>query len=231
MALPTLLKKLFQNDGAGPQLRKEIVPMQPYELCEIYYFRHPTLRPGFAPCTGSVIEHADQAYPLAYEYLQTEEGQLICKTEAEWQTMSTATYYTNASGVAEGWNGVGGVPFFVVDTEAKTIRLPDTRGMYMEAAGLDGLTVGGVHSDTMRLVQVADKRVGQMGSQNDYVNIDIGPIKKTRAWYSNNVLSGSGTGYGNGGVALGYDNSSIYPTGSFIAPRAFGVVACTYLGA
>ena len=69
-----------------------------------------------------------------------------------------------------------------------------------------------------------------MGSQNDYVNIDIGPIKKTRAWYSNNVPSGSNSGYGNGGVALGYDNSGIYPTGSFIAPRAFGVVACAYLG-
>ena len=221
MALPTLLKKLFQNDGAGPKLRQEIVPMQPYELCEIYYFRHPTLRPGFAPCTGSVIEHADQAYPLAYEYLQTAEGQLICKTEQEWQTMSTATYYTNASGVAEGWNGVGGVPFFVVDTEAKTIRLPDTRGMYMEAAGLDGLTVGGVHADKVRNAS------GSVGSSGACVFQNAtGIIYSSGSKCSHIQYNSGGSAY----PVIGIQLSRQIPTGSQTKPRAFGAIACVYLG-
>ena len=217
MALPTLLKKLFQNDGAGPKLRQEIVPMQPYELCEIYYFRHPTLRPGFAPCTGSVIEHADQAYPLAYEYLQTAEGQLICKTEQEWQTMSTATYYTNASGVAEGWNGVGGVPFFVIDTNAKTIRLPDTRGMYMEAAGLDGLTVGGVHADKIREIE------GIVCGWNGYPASGAFVL----GTYARNAQGNAGAGY----AQFSFKASRVVPTGTHAAPRSFGTLACTYLGA
>ena len=29
-----------------------------YELCEFYYFRHPTLKPGFMPAHGGLLENA-----------------------------------------------------------------------------------------------------------------------------------------------------------------------------
>lgn len=121
-----------------------------YELCEFYYFRHPTLRPGFQAAQGEILVNAAALYPQAWAYLQTAEGQMLCKTEAEWQAMTTATWATLADGSKVGWNGIGGAPYYVQDLAAGTLRLPDLRGMYAEAAGFDSLGVGGVHGDAIR---------------------------------------------------------------------------------
>lgn len=62
-----------------------------YELCEFYLFRHPDLRKGFELAGGSLLENAAALYPEAWAYLQTPEGQKLCKTEVEWQAMTRAT--------------------------------------------------------------------------------------------------------------------------------------------
>ena len=49
-----------------------------------------------------------------------------------------------------GWNGIGGAPFYVINTAAKTLRLPDLRGMYIESAGFDSLGVGDSQGDGSR---------------------------------------------------------------------------------
>lgn len=67
-----------------------------YEIGEFYYFRHPTLKTGFQPMQGGVIANAVTVFPEIWAYLQTTEGQKLCKTEAEWQAMSTAIWHTNA---------------------------------------------------------------------------------------------------------------------------------------
>lgn len=111
-----------------------------YKLCEIYHFRrnHGLDAFGFIPCNGALVENADTTYPRAWEFLQTEAGQLLCKTEEAWQAMSTAVWHTTAdkSGynvptpeIKFGWDGIGGVPYYVIDQEKKTIRMPDIRGM------------------------------------------------------------------------------------------------------
>ena len=88
---------------------------RPFILGEFYYFRHPSLRTGFAPCQGGILANAVTQHPEIWAYLQTAEGQLLLKTEAEWQAMSTATWATLADGTKVGWNGIGGVPYYVQD--------------------------------------------------------------------------------------------------------------------
>lgn len=193
-----------------------------YELCEFYYFRHPTLRPGFVQAAGGLIANANTLYPKAWAYLQTAEGQLLCKTEAEWQAMSTAIYYTDASGNQEGWNGVGGVPFFVIDTSAGTIRVPDIRGMYAEAAGLDSLAVGGVHHDRIRNV------VSALSVQDAYWMGNWGAFIKNS--YRGNTSSTGGQ-VTNVNTIMDYDQSRVYPTGNHFVPRAWGALPCVFLGA
>lgn len=199
----------------------------PYELCEFYFFRHPTLRPGFVQAAGGLIANAAALYPKAFAYLQTTAGQLLCKTEAEWQAMSTAIYYTDAEGNQEGWNGVGGVPWFVIDTNAGTIRVPDIRGMHAEAAGLDSLVVGGVHADRVREVNTTSNVRGD-ASVSFAPNYGSGAIWGEAVEYGHSMAPGADASWNL--VHVKFDLSRSIPTGSHTAPRAFGTLACVYLG-
>ena len=123
---------------AGAGVWEALVVPQPYILCEFYTLRHPTPPSGFLARNGAVIANADRDYPAAYAYLQTPAGKQLCKTLAAWEALSTTA------------GGVGGVPWFVLDTAAKTIKLPDTRGDYVREAGYKSMTVGGWHTDKMQ---------------------------------------------------------------------------------
>lgn len=197
--------------------------MSPFRVCEVYNFLQPVQRPSFVQAAGGLIANAAALYPQAFAFLQTSDGQALCVTEAEWQAMSTAIYYTNADGVSEGWNGVGGVPKFVIDTNAGTIRVPDLRGMYAEAAGLDSLAVGGVHHDRVRNVTVQLGGAGHSGFWTLTVSSAV------------NILSGQATNRPTAATGKGdylvIDNSRVIPTGSHNVPRAFGVLPYIYLGA
>ena len=197
-----------------------------YEICEVYHFITQRSRPGFVAATGGLINNANTRYPRAWDFLQTTEGQLLCVTEAQWQALSTATYYTNAAGVAEGWDGIGGVCKYVIDTNAGTIRVPDLRGMYMEAAGLDGLDVGEVHADRIRNIE------GTMLTNWYYSPYWNG----TATGAFNNPSTASvvrkmGTSDGNtGNNSLYISAARVVPTGNVNTPRAFGTYTCVYLG-
>ena len=197
-----------------------------YELCEFYYFRHPSLRPGFVQAAGGVVANAATLYPDAWAYLQTADGQLLCKTEVEWQALSTATYYTDANGNTEGWNGVGGVPWYVVDTNAGTIRVPDVRGMYAEAAGLDSLAIGGVHHDMVRNVKTTESLF--QGQAEYPLTGDSNPF--SISFVGSNAFTTHSAGNARQSY-LGLDISTVVPTGNQVKPRAFGCLACVYLGA
>lgn len=211
---------------APAMVRVDDVKNACYELCEVYYFLNPALRQGFVQAAGGLISNAATTYPAAFAYLQTSEGSALCVTESEWQAMSTAIYYTNAEGVSEGWNGVGGVPKFVVNTANGTIRVPDLRGMYMEAAGLDGLAVGGVHHDRMRNI------TGDSGPETGYGAIPVytgnyhGALFTSALYQTRSASSGTGFSY----ATLHLDPSRVVPTGAHVSPRAWGSLACVYLG-
>ena len=150
----------------------------------------------------------------------TDEGKNLCKTESEWQTMTKTVWHTNADGTKVGWNGIGGAPFFAPDWETGSLRLPDLRGMYAEAAGFDGLNVGGVHGDGMRNI-IAQFTVPNSGGGEGAISAATG-----------------GTGYGSlAGNASGwpqrqhlFDPSRVAPITNKNQPRAYGVLACIYLG-
>lgn len=196
---------------------KYTVTTRPFILGEFYYFRHPSLRTGFAPCQGGILANAVTQYPELWAYLQTAEGQLLLKTEADWQAMSTATWATLADGTKVGWNGIGGVPYYVQDLATGTLRLPDLRGMYAEAAGFDSLGVGGVHGDMMR------KITGYSGYSWSAV-VPSGAFVGTVIGYNNN------TGTGSPLYDPHFDSGRVVPTGSTNKPRAWGALACAYLG-
>ena len=194
-----------------------------YELCEFYSFRHPTLRPGFQPAQGGVLQNAAEQYPEAWAYLQTAEGQKLCKTEVDWQAMSTATWYTLADGTTVGWDGIGGAPYYVQDLNAGTLRLPDLRGMYAEAAGFDSLGAGGVHGDGTRPVTGSTPvlHVQTLGPSYEWTGA-LGTIMASAA--------SSNTGPSQTGTIIQFDLSRVVPTAAKTQPRAWGALACCYLG-
>jgi len=197
-----------------------VIEERRFVVGEFYYFRHPTLKPGFAPLQGGLISGVYQGkniteYPI-WAYLQTAEGQLLCKTEAQWQAMTTAIWHTNADGTTVGWNGIGGAPFYVQNLGAGTLRLPDLRGMYAEASGFDSLGVGDVDGDRGREI------AGTMGAWD----IDGSPTGPFYASGSGWVIVG-----GNGQRDRYHMASSrVVPTGLAFAPRRWGALACAYLG-
>ena len=201
--------------------------LSPFRLCEVVYMSRPGMPPGFVGAAGGLIANAATQYPAAFAYLQTTEGQALCVTEAEWQALSRATYYTNAAGAAEGWNGVGGVTKFVLDAANGTIRVPDLRGMYMEAAGLDSLVVGGVHCDKIRnlsgythFLSVSETLGIMDGSYGIQRHVRVSRTYST-------LTKGTGTATS---MQLTTDSSRTVPDGQYITPRAFGVLPCVYLG-
>ncbi len=187
-----------------------------YDLCEFYYFRHPVLKPGFRLAQGELIANAATLYPEAWAYLQTADGQLLCKTEAEWQAMTTATWATLADGSTVGWGGIGGASYYVQDLNAGTLRLPDLRGMYAEAAGFDALGVGGVHGDGMRNI------VG------DILNVPC--VAPDNAFYVSPGTAAYQPGTQYQGHRLLFDTSRVVPVANKNQPRAWGALACVYLG-
>ena len=197
--------------------------LPPYELCEFYFFRHPSLRPGFQPAQGGLLQSAATLYPEAWAYLQTVEGRKLCKTEAEWQAMTTATWATLADGSKVGWNGIGGAPYYAPNTTTGALRLPDLRGMYAEAAGFDSLGVGGVHGDAIRNI------TGRFAPHNNstYFGQGVGYIENEamRTIPTNSIttqLTGSN---------WVFDASRVVPTAAKTQSRAWGSLACVYLGA
>ena len=191
-----------------------------YELCEFYSFRHPTLRPGFQPAQGGVLQNAAEQYPEAWAYLQTAEGQKLCKTEVDWQAMSTATWYTLADGTKVGWEGIGGVPYYVQDLNTGSLRLPDLRGMYAEAAGFDSLDAGGVHGGGMRRLQGALAYTRSTGGNQTTGLLYWGDT-------TNKVVASQD---GDGAQNIYFDSSRVAPTAAKTQPRAWGALACVYLG-
>ena len=86
-----------------------------------FFEQHPPA--GWAVRNGAVLENADTTFPALWAALHAAENAWKCKTPEEWAALSATA------------GGVGGAPFFVVDDEAGTIKLPDTRGDYTRGAG------------------------------------------------------------------------------------------------
>lgn len=200
-----------------------------YEIGEFYFFRHPALKPGMEPLNGCIIENCAEIYPDFWQYIQTVEGSRLCITEAEWQELSAKIYYTAADGTTFGYNGVGGVTSFAPDFATGNLHNPDLRGMHLEAAGFDSLSVpGSVDIDRMRDIQGHFMPNGMKGG---FIH-----------WRGTGVFSPGGIAdtpwfvKGNSAQEIGDDKlvnfapSRVAPTGPVMAPRRVAVLACAYMG-
>lgn len=217
-------------------LARDVALTNKYDVGEFYYFRHPTLKTGFAPMQGGKISGSYQGkkitdYPI-WQYLQTSEGQLLCKTESEWQAMTVATWATLADGSKVGWNGIGGAPFFVQDLSAGTLRMPDVRGMHIEAAGFDSLGVGGAQGDGERnktgSVAFFAREAPPTGTYAQVSEVTgifaLGETGPTSVTPFNTGLNWTGA------LRAKFATSRVAPTAAKNQPRAWGALACAYLG-
>ena len=134
-----------------------------------------------------------------------------------------------------GWHGVGGVPFFSQNLEAKTLRLPDIRGMYAENfGGLNNLAVGGVHGDTVRRMishfggNLKDQTIGFYDINSPAIQQGIlkSEIVDTTGYSSIRC----GSNWYNYTRAFTIDTGKGLPTGEVTAPAAFGVCPAVFLG-
>lgn len=156
---------------------------------------------------GAVLAKANTAYPELWAYLHKAENAWKCKTLAQWNALSSAA------------GGVGGVPFFVVDDTAKTIKLPDTRGDYSRCAGSSYLqAVGAWHQDA--IVNIT----GTLGGQtNEYGK------KASRAFRDTFLGPNNSTGQ-YGVLKEDFDASRVVRTAADNRTRTYATLGCVYVG-
>ena len=102
-----------------------------------------------------------------------------------------------------------------------TLRLPDLRGMYAEASGFDSLDAGGVHGDGMR--EITGTLMDVYGS---YVGSSNGAISAG----ASRPAGIAGGELQNAAWNVHFLASRVVPTASVNRPRAWGALACVYLG-
>ena len=104
------------------------------------------------------------------------------------------------------------------DLATGTLRLPDLRGMYAEAAGFDSLGVGGVDGDRVR---------NWTGGISVFWHNGVPPSGAIYATGSTvSGAAGSGAYY----TRMTIDPSRVVPTGNANTPRRWGALACCWLG-
>lgn len=197
-----------------------------YELCEFYLHRHPDPAAGMVPLDGSVIENAANIYPEAWAKLQTSWGQKLCKTESEWQELSTKTYYTLADGTKVGFNGIGGVGYYSLNTATGSIRMPDIRGQFFGAAGAGSLNVPGVS-----LIDSIREIAGHWGNAASNVAGIHAISTGACLWYINGATNRDIFELVNIGSANpGIKASRVHPVSESVRPKSIGMLACAWMG-
>lgn len=156
---------------------------------------------------GQILTSADVIYPDLWAALQLSANSWKLKTDTAWQALSEAAGY------------VGGVPYFVLDTVAKTIRLPDTRGDYERCAGGGTMaSVGHWHEDAIQNIK------GTLGEMIHSEKFD--GAFKLKAYVATRT-------YPSGPYASAipdFDASRVVRTADENRTRAFGVLGCVYIG-
>lgn len=184
----------------------------------IRFFEDEAPRAGYVPCLGTTISNFSTTYPEMAAYLSTPYGAARLVTLAQYNALHTAIWATLADGSTVGWNGIGGVTKFVWDKAADTLKMPDLQEMFRSSTGAS-LGVGGVHGDMIRNI----------------VGTGVSYRSTTAAWGAIEMLAGTNWNTGRAENDIYMYNSRlniarVVPTGSANKPRAWGALACAYLG-
>ena len=119
--------------------------------------------------------------------------------------------------------GVGGVPSFVLDENAKTLRLSDTRGDYTRDGGSAYLlNPDDWHGDAIRNI------TGYIGTMNCYPFSPRGGAFTSlgNGGYHNGANSTGQASYSN----ANFNASGSVPTAAENRTRAFATLGCVYTG-
>ena len=173
---------------------------------------------GWKVRTGAVLNDAEAQFPDLWAALKSPSNSWKVKTLAQWTALSTAA------------GGVGGVPFFVLDNAAKTIKLPDTRGDYERGAGSTYLSaVGAWHEDAIRNITGGPLTTLSASFTGKPTLRWEGALGITAVGSRTSAQDGSNGSYS---FSLGFDASK--DSNVLTAPenrtRAFAVLPCVYVG-
>ena len=208
------LRKAGSGGGGGGG--EEALEVDGY-LTEFRTFYEQTPPVGWAIRNGALLSAADQTYPDLWEALALPRNSWKLKTEAQWAALRSAA------------GGVGGAPFFVLDTTARTIRLPDTRGDYERNTGGGTMAnVGQWHGDAIRNLtgQAGYVPTGRGGLNAGPITVGSGTLYVAEHSRSNFYV-GAHEGWAG---YLYFDASRLSPTAAENRTRAFGVLGCVYIG-
>jgi len=199
--------KLSGGGGATLDINWDVeMPGYPSQFMD---FMERTPFKGWRVRNGAVLEDADVNFPELWYFLQAPAHAWKLKTQAQWTALS------NAAG------GVGGAPFFVLDEEAKTIRLPDTRGDYTRGAGGGTMAaVGDWHKDAIRNIT---GYTGTLVSRS--VDGEGGVFWRRFSENCINAKSSNCTAFW-----VYFDASRVVPTANENRTRTFGLLPCVYVG-
>ncbi len=203
-----------------------IVQQQMDPVGGIRFFEDEMPRPGYVECNAGVVSNFSELYPQMAAYLETPWGQArLVSSLAEYETLHTAIWHTNADGTTVGWQGIGGVAKFYWDKVADTLKMPDLQDMFQGAAG-PSLGVGDVQGDCVREA-TGDANFSFGGSPAlSFLRDASGVFQASNARKIGGVSASSEASYGNLTIRL----SRVQPTGPAFAPRRWGALACAYLG-
>ena len=182
------------------------------EFRDIYLQNPPS---GWAVRNGALITcAATNNYAMLIEFLKA--NPWITKTEEEWQDLSSAAPF----------EGIGGVPFFVLDETTNTIRLPDTRGMYSAGSGWNNTVVGDVVGDAIRNIKGALSSAGKHPvlwtacvPSGAFETV----VKTLHSPYSDSTNAGQID-------SIQFDASNVVPTAPRNQPASYYTLPCVYIG-
>lgn len=195
----------------------------------IRFFEDEMPRAGYVECNAGVVSNFSTTYPQMVAYLETPYGQSRLVTLAEYESLHVAVWHTNADGSKVGFNGIGGVAKFVWDKAADTLKMPDLQEMFRGARG-PSLGVGGVHGDSIYRHVHNQTWTSDQPSAFRTSRFYVGPVSSISgamgAYMDITADSGAGAASESTESVLTTD----YAGGSKTAPRAWGALACAYLG-
>lgn len=197
----------------------------------IRFFEDEMPRPGYVECNAGIVTNFSTRYPQMAAYLETPYGQSRLVTLAQYEALHVATWATLADGSKVGWNGIGGVAKFVWDKAADTLKMPDLQDMFQGAAG-PSLGVGGVHGDSERnktgSVAFFAREASPTGTYAQVSEVAgifaLGETGPTSVTPFTTGLSWTGA------LRAKFVTSRVAPTSAKNQPRAWGALACAYLG-
>ncbi len=204
-AIASLVNISIENSG-GAGNQTPVDGQNPYlgypgEFRDFFELAPP---PGWAARNGALLAGADTVCPELWAHLLKMENAWKCKTLTEWNALSAAA------------GGVGGVPYFVLDTASRIIKLPDTRGDYLRAAGSKYLQeVGAWHADQFQGHRHNNGTPSDVGGSGGDLQYFPGQAVRNPVYFND--------GYNAGGCGTPR-------VGTETRVRAFGVLGCVYMG-